>query len=508
MPVTFTAVNPNDTTPANNEVQVAVSLQPAMALELYALPPTLNGIEVGDVRFIEVSIGNLSSVDYPYVAIEFEDADGYEVRPVTSPTYNPETQTIVDNTEWETPQWTGYGYRVKPKASLNSGWGKGYWVKVRRRSEGEAEAITFTACGPCGDTGLSVEVPVGSGGGAMKMWMLPRGVQPEDVEPLEDGGIAFGLYTSLNPGDESESDNGLIHIDFVIDTPVAIPAGSWLRLLNGYQTLQYEGILMLYPMDATTSPPTWSEFVDENTFTAEPPLNPATAPNLAEDYDRPIQLSQDIPPGRTTIAGTLYGYAMDRIKLRIGAFISSDQAGQDVIVSSNWVEGDGRKVNTVWLLEDYENYDEKRPAFSPDGASSVQLTGDDVPLKLVLEIGTPIPPMSYLILRNGESDTTDYGGQHISVGIDTAGAPFTIQFMGSIPAENPQPGFTTSTDSVYRLTDGVPAGLWELPATAVSGTSNYQGSPATVSPQVTSDAAGTVRLPVFGNSAALTYVQT
>lgn len=502
MPVKFKVVNPNDTTLSNNEVDVAVALKPAMELTLEANPAQISGVALGGVRYVEVLVTNDSALDYDHVALEFEDVQGYEVRAVTSPTYNPSTQSLVSNPDWEAPQWTGYGYRVKLRDGLQAGETKGYWARLKKREESSAPSVEFAGCGPCGDTGAYATVALGAS--EARITILPRGRTPEDF-PLPDGGISIALYSTLNAGSE-EGTNTLTPVDFVIDTQQVIPAGSWLRINNGYQVPQYEDIaFVLYPMDVSVTTVVVSPLLLEASFTTVLAAVPSGLIAPLADLDILIQFAMPVPVGRTVIHGTLYGYAEGRISARATASITADQAGATVLLSSTYVEGNGDRVNSAWILNDYQDYGVKRPANSEQGESLLVADnpGETYDCKVVLEVGTEIPPMSYLIVRNAEAGTSSNGGQHYSLALNLVGQPITLQYLGTIPAVGAQPCFESSSDAVYRLTDGVAEGVWTLAGSFEAATANYPDCSNALTVHVTSDPQGENRLAVFTNTATL-----
>ena len=500
MPVKFKVVNPNDTTLSNNEVDVAVALKPAMELTLEANPAQISGVALGGVRYVEVLVTNDSTLDYDHVALEFEDVQGYEVRAVTSPTYNPSTQSLVSNPDWEAPQWTGYGYRVKLRDGLQAGETKSYWARLKKREESSAPSVEFVGCGPCGDTGAYATVALGAS--EARITILPRGRTPEDY-PLPDGGMSVALYSGLDVESPEGNANAFTQVDFVIDTQQVIPAGSWLRLNNGYQVSQYGDIAsVLYPVDVSVTPAVVSPLLLEESFTQAPAAVPS---GLEVDLDVLVQFAMPVPVGRTVIPGALHGYAEGRISTRTTASITADQAGATVLLSGTYIEGNGDSVNSAWILNDYEDYGVKRPAHSEQGESSLRADnpGETYDCKVVLEVGTEIPPMSYLILRNADVDTSSDGGQHYSLVLDYGGQPVTLQPLGTMPALSPQSCFEYSLDAVYGLPDGVAKGVWTLTGTFNATTANYPDCSNALTVHVTSDPQGENRLAVFANTATL-----
>lgn len=163
MAVTFTLVNTNDSTPANNQVAVAVTLQPAIEASIsVALSSPDTDLTVGRTYVAAVSVTNTGTAALQAVSVRFGDVYGYEARPITAPLWDADSGLVVTNTDWKPPVFQPYGYSVALKHALQPGATAVYYVRIVRRSVDTEAEIPFTLFGPCGFTGGYAALELGA----------------------------------------------------------------------------------------------------------------------------------------------------------------------------------------------------------------------------------------------------------------------------------------------------------------------------------------------------------
>lgn len=162
MPVTFTLTNTNDSTPANNQVAVDVELMPTIegTVEAALSAPDTEAA-LNRTYIAHVTITNTGTVGLPYIALQFGDVLGFEVRPIASPTWDPDAGAIVSNPAWGAPRMQTGGYEVAKAGSLEPSDSVLYYAKVTRRGATAASIIPFAVYGPCGYTGAVAELEFG-----------------------------------------------------------------------------------------------------------------------------------------------------------------------------------------------------------------------------------------------------------------------------------------------------------------------------------------------------------
>ncbi len=243
MPVKFTLDNANDSTPANNEVVVDVTLQPAIECELTAtLSAPVTEPELGRHYFATVTVTNTSTVELSYVALIFGDIGGYEVRPVTAPQWDQDAGLIVDNTGWKAPYLYGIGgYVVALKQPLAPGGSADYHVRITRRTADINTTVVFDVIGPCGYTGEFAELEF-SGDVSGSLWLLPADEDVNDHRPA----ASDEAYLEAVLGENATA-------TITMELPNGAPEGTYLVVQNAMGAFTGTGGYGLY-LDLDANP--------------------------------------------------------------------------------------------------------------------------------------------------------------------------------------------------------------------------------------------------------------
>ena len=469
MPVKFTLDNANDSTPANNEVVVDVTLQPAIECEVTAtLSAPVTEPELGRHYFATVTVTNTSTVELSYVALVFGDIGGYEVRPVTAPQWDQDAGLLVSNPDWKEPYLYGSGvYLVALKPILQPGSSVDYHVRITRRTADINATVVFDVIGPCGYTGESAELEF-SGDVSGSLWLLPPGGDIEAHRPSNTDVVEREVASY----DGTYDDMPVQPLELVIEAEQVIPAGSWLRILNGVQhartgTTDQIEVLQVLPLDFTEGEFNTPPELDAESLNAIP--SATIPPGVETSSDIVIQTAVDIPAGVLRLPATLYGYTNTPDTVREARVVLEASIGGSVLIEGNTLRIRSAIVAETWILPLGAQLDANRPAHGNSQYTGLEGVDTEAAVEVVLDVREAIPQYTYLIIRNA-TGLYDSGAGILRAELVLGGTPVPLSLMGSIPAGKPDADMESTTDLVYRLDAELPVGLYTFSArVGVSG---------------------------------------
>ena len=290
MAVTFTLVNTNDSTPANNQVVVAVTLQPAIEAGIHvALSSPDTDLTVGRTYVAAVSVTNPDTAALQAVSVGFGDVQGYEVRPITAPLWDADSGLVVTNTDWKPPVFQPYGHSVTLKHALQPGATAVYYVRIVRRSVGTEVGIPFALFGPCGFTGEIATLEL-SGDPTGEMWLLPADEDVNDHRPA----ASDEAYLEAGLGEDATA-------TITMELPNGAPEGTYLVVQNAMGAFTGTGGYGLY-LDLDANP--------ELTYDHAVQYTPAFS-GYEHVRDAVYRINQAIPPGTYTLQAVVRVNSID-----------------------------------------------------------------------------------------------------------------------------------------------------------------------------------------------------
>lgn len=282
MAVTFTLVNPNDSTPANNQVVVDVTLQPAVECHVEAeLSSPDTDLTIGRTYVAAVRVTNTGVADLHALAVVFGDVQGYEVRPITTPVWDADSGLVVTNPDWKSPALQPGAYLVALKHALPPGATAVYYARIVRRSVETEQEIFFDVYGPCGYTGVYAALEFG-GGPTGEMWLLLEGWQVDDNRPAASN----APYVEEDPGSDTT-------VTLTLELQTGVPAGTYLVVQRALGGLDGAGGLGLY-LDLDSNPTL--------TYIHSVEYLPALS-GYERVWDSVYSIDQPLPAGVHTFAG-------------------------------------------------------------------------------------------------------------------------------------------------------------------------------------------------------------
>ena len=290
MAVTFTLVNTNDSTPANNQVVVDVALQPAVECHVEAeLSSPDTDLTIGRTYVAAVRVTNTGTAALQAVSVLFGDVQGYEVRPITTPVWDADSGLVVTNTDWKPPVVQPYGYSVALKHALQLGATAVYYVRIVRRSVDTAAEITFALSGPCGFTGEIATLELG-GDPTGEMWLLPADEDVNDHRPA----ASDEAYLEAGLGEDATA-------TITMELPNGAPEGTYLVVQNAMGVFTGTGGYGLY-LDLDANP--------ELTYDHAVQYTPAFS-GYEHVRDAVYRINQAIPPGTYTLQAVVRVNSID-----------------------------------------------------------------------------------------------------------------------------------------------------------------------------------------------------
>lgn len=290
MAVTFTLVNTNDSTPANNQVVVDVALQPAVECHVEAeLSSPDTDLTIGRTYVAAVRVTNTGTAALQAVSVLFEDVQGYEVRPITTPVWDADSGLVVTNTDWKPPVVQPYGYSVALKHALQLGATAVYYVRIVRRSVDTAAEIIFALSGPCGFTGEIATLELG-GDPTGEMWLLPADEDVNDHRPA----ASDEAYLEAGLGEDATA-------TITMELPNGAPEGTYLVVQNAMGVFTGTGGYGLY-LDLDANP--------ELTYDHAVQYTPAFS-GYEHVRDAVYRINQAIPPGTYTLQAVVRVNSID-----------------------------------------------------------------------------------------------------------------------------------------------------------------------------------------------------